>query len=82
MTGLPTVAADAANVALNQPTGLIGKMMASPYAAPALINTGGQLIGGVMQGVGAQQQVKERRKLEADALARYKTNVGADMGWA
>lgn len=75
-------AAKASGAVLNQPTGLIGKMMASPYAAPALITTGGQLIGGAMQGVGMQKQYEQQRNLEAEARERYNRNVGANMGWA
>lgn len=60
-------------------TGLIGKMMASPYAAPALISTGGQLIGGAMQGYGAQKQYEDQKKLAADERARYNTNIGTRL---
>ncbi len=60
-------------------TGIISKMMASQYAAPALISTGGQLIGGAMQGYGAKKQYEEQKKLAADERARYNTNIGTRL---
>lgn len=64
-------------------TGLIGKLMASPYAAPALVSTGGQLISGVMQGVGNQkiyeQQKADQKQLTDNERARYNNNVGTRL---
>lgn len=57
------------------PSGLIGKMMASPYAAPAMIQTGGQLIGGVMQGYGARQEQKRQEQITADQRLTQDTNM-------
>jgi hypothetical protein len=59
--------------------GLIGGIMSSQYTAPALISGGTQLIGGVMQGVGAQKQ--QDFQLEQDAIARerYNRNVGTRL---
>jgi hypothetical protein len=53
--------------------------MSSQYTAPALISRGTQLIGGVMQGVGAQKQ--QDFQLEQDALARerYNRNIGTRL---
>lgn len=50
------------------PTGLVAKMMASPYAAPALITAGSQLAGGLISGYGAQKE-------KAADLARYNSNI-------
>ena len=76
-TGLNLLGADAAS------TGMIGKMMASPYAAPALISGGTQLISGAMQGYGNQkiyeQQKQDQEKSAADREARYNTNVGTRL---
>lgn len=57
------------------PTGLIGKMMASPYAAPALITSGTQLVGGVMQGYGARQEQKRQEQMAEDQRATYNRNI-------
>jgi hypothetical protein len=51
---------------------MIGNIMASPYTAPALISGGTQLIGGAMQGYGAQKQQEQQGK-------RYNTNVGTRL---
>lgn len=60
--------------------GLIGSFMSSsPYAAPAAIMAGSQLVGGVMQGVGAQQQQKHQEDLDAAARQRYNTNIGTRL---
>lgn len=61
--------------------GLIAGMMSSPYAAPAAIMGGSQLIGGVMQGYGAQKQQERQEQLHAEAQNRYSTNVGTRL-WA
>jgi hypothetical protein len=59
--------------------GLIGKMMASPYAAPALISSGTQLIGGVMQGYGARQEQKRQEQLTNEQKAAYSRNIGTRL---
>lgn len=74
-TGLNLLGTDVAA----KSTGLIGKMMASPYAAPALISGGTQLIGGVMQGVGAREEQKRQEQLDATARNRYNTNIGTRL---
>lgn len=74
-TGLNLLGSDVAA----KSTGMIGKMMASPYTAPALISGSTQLIGGAMQGYGMQKQQEQQQKLEADARARYNTNVGTRL---
>jgi O-glycosyl hydrolase len=78
------VAADAANVlantgGANAAPGMIGKIMASPYTAPALISGTTQLIGGAMQGVGAQKQQEQQAKMAEDERKRYNTNVGTRL---
>ena len=76
-TGLNLLGADAAS------SGIIGKMMASPYTAPALISGGTQLIGGAMQGYGAQKQYEQQKQdqldLEAAARDRYNRNIGTRL---
>ncbi len=73
-TGLNLLGAD---VAANP--GIIGKMMSSKYAAPALITTGGQLIGGAMQGYGMREEQKRQEQLAGEARDRYNTNVGTRL---
>lgn len=57
------------------PTGIVAKMMASPYAAPALITSGTQLVGGVMQGYGARQEQKRQDQMAEDQRATYNRNI-------
>jgi len=78
-TGLATLPGDAANVLNKTPSSFMGNMMNSPYAAPAAIMSGTQLIGGAMQGYGAQQEAKRQEKMSADARARYNTNVNTRL---
>ena len=78
-TGLATLPGDAANVLNKTPSSFMGNMMSSPYAAPAAIMSGTQLIGGAMQGYGAQQEAKRQEKMSADARARYNANVGTRL---
>lgn len=59
--------------------GLISKMMASQYTAPALISGTTQLIGGAMQGYGAQKQQEQQAQLAEDQRNRYNTNVGTRL---
>lgn len=61
------------------PSSFMGNMMSSPYAAPAAIMSGTQLIGGAMQGYGAQQEAKRQEKMSADARTRYNANVGTRL---
>lgn len=70
----------AGNSALTTPpTSFMGNMMNSPYAAPAAIMSGTQLIGGAMQGYGAQQEAKRQEKMSADARTRYNANVNTRL---
>jgi hypothetical protein len=82
-TGLATLPGDAANVlgkvGTGGNTGMIGKMMSSQYAAPALIQGGTQLIGGIMQGKGAQQQQEQQIAMAEDDRKRYNTNIGTRL---
>jgi hypothetical protein len=50
-----------------------------PYGQYAAVVGGTQLIGGAMQGYGAQQEAKRQEKLSADARARYNTNVNTRL---
>ena len=58
------------------PTGIVAKMMASPYAAPAMITGTTQLVGGVMQGYGARQEQKRQEQMAEDQRAAYNRNIG------
>lgn len=79
-TGLMTLPGDAANVLGKAGgKGLVGGMMSSPYAAPALISGGTQLIGGVMQGYGAKKQQDQQVQMAEDERKRYNTNVGTRL---
>jgi hypothetical protein len=53
--------------------------MASPYFAPAVVTSGTQLIGGVMQGVGARQEQKRQEQMADDQKKAYNTNVGTRL---
>jgi hypothetical protein len=75
----PQMSMPGLNVPTPPPTGLIGSMMSSPYAAPAAIMSGTQLIGGAMQGYGAQKQQDQQIKLAEDERKRYNTNVGTRL---
>ena len=50
-----------------------------PYGQYAAISGGTQLIGGAMQGYGAQQEAKRQEKMSADARTRYNANVGTRL---
>jgi CMP-N-acetylneuraminic acid synthetase len=56
--------------------GFIASAMASPYFAPAVVTSGTQLIGGVMQGYGARQEQKRQEQMAADQKATYNRNIG------
>jgi hypothetical protein len=56
--------------------GLLASAMASPYFAPAVVTSGTQLIGGVMQGYGARQEQKRQEQMAADQKATYNRNIG------
>jgi hypothetical protein len=55
--------------------GFIASAMASPYFAPAVVTSGTQLVGGVMQGVGARQEQKRQEQLTAEQKAAYNRNI-------
>jgi hypothetical protein len=59
--------------------GLLASAMASPYTMPAAIMSGTQLVGGAMQGYGAQKQQDQQIQLAADERKRYDTNVGTRL---
>ena len=59
--------------------GFFDKLMASQYGPGALVMGGTQLIGGAMQGIGAQQQQKQQIQLADDERKRYNTNVGTRL---
>jgi hypothetical protein len=59
--------------------GLLAGIMSSQYTAPALISGGTQLIGGAMQGYGAQKQQERIDQREEDKLAAYNRNIGTRL---
>jgi hypothetical protein len=75
----PQMSVPGINVATAPAPGMIGKMMSSQYAAPALIQGGTQLIGGIMQGKGAQQQQEQQIAMAEDDRKRYNTNIGTRL---
>jgi hypothetical protein len=50
-----------------------------PYGQYAAISGGTQLIGGAMQGYGAQQEAQRQEKMSADARARYNKNINTRL---
>lgn len=57
--------------------GLLGTMMSSPYTAPALISTGGNMISGYAQGAQQQEMLDQQREQEQERRDIYGQNVGA-----
>jgi hypothetical protein len=53
--------------------------MSSQYTAPALISGGTQLIGGVMQGVGAKKEQERQDQMVVDERERYNRNIGTRL---
>lgn len=84
-TGLPTVAADTANV-LASGGGAAGGAattgLAEGMIGAAKISAGTQLVGGLIQGVGQQKAVEDQRAYEAQMAQqqrdRYNQNVGTN----
>tara|TARA_B100002052_G_scaffold18578_1_gene14743 strand:+ start:806 stop:1843 length:1038 start_codon:yes stop_codon:yes gene_type:complete len=57
-----------------------GGLLKSPYTAPALIMTGGQMLSGYAQGK-AQEEMMEQQRLEEEArMLQYGQNVGTYIG--
>jgi hypothetical protein len=52
--------------------GFIASAMASPYFAPAVVTSGTQLVGGLIQGVGMQKAQNQQK-------ADWNTNVGTRL---
>lgn len=75
----PQMSVPGVNIPATPPTGLIGSMMSSPYAAPALISGGTQLIGGVMQGYGAKKEQERQEELAEEERNRYSRNIGTRL---
>lgn len=81
-TGLPTVAADSANILASGAgkTAAAGSsILSSPYTAPALISGGSALIGGVMQGKSLEEQRNFELEQQRQARERYGANVGSRL---
>lgn len=53
----------------------------SPQGQAAAITVGGQLTGGLIQGVGMRQEQKRQEQMAADQKAAYNTNIGTRL-WA
>lgn len=75
-TSLNVLASEAAPAATK---GIVSSIMSSPYTAPALISGATQLVGGAMQGYGAQKQYEDQKKIAVNDRARYNTNVGTRL---
>lgn len=59
--------------------GFFDKLMNSSYGPGAMVMGGTQLIGGAMQGYGADQQQKRQYQQEQAARDRYNTNIGTRL---
>ncbi len=60
-------------------SGMLGSL--SPQGQAAAITVGGQLTGGLIQGVGMRQEQKRQEQMAADQKAAYNTNI-ADFRYA
>jgi hypothetical protein len=62
-------------------SGIIGRAWESlgPYGKFGVVQAGSQLVGSVMQGVGAQKQYEQQRQVIAEDRERYNRNVGAPL---
>jgi hypothetical protein len=58
-------------------SGMLGSL--SPQGQAAAITVGGQLTGGLIQGVGARQEQKRQEQMAADQKATYNTNIGTRL---
>ncbi len=77
-SGLNVLASEAAMPAATK--GLVGGTMASnPYLAPALVNAGSQIIGGIGQGKMIKDEREYQERLAGEERARYNTNVGTSL---
>jgi hypothetical protein len=56
--------------------GLLGTMMSSPYTAPALISTGGNMIAGYAQGAQQQEMLDQQEQRAQEERDLYGENVG------
>ena len=56
--------------------GLLGTMMSSPYTAPALISTGGNMIAGYAQGAQQQEMLDQQAQRAQEERDLYGENVG------
>jgi len=59
--------------------GMVAKFMSSPYAAPAAINAGSQVLAGYGAGKARQAELDRADQLAAEDRARYNTNVGTRL---
>jgi hypothetical protein len=63
--------------------GMMSKILASPYTAPALISGGMQVGGAYIQGKAQEKQIADQRKYEEDQTTKarnlYNTNVGTEL---
>lgn len=57
--------------------GLLGTIMSSPYTAPALISTGGNMIAGYAQGAQQQEMLDQQTQRAQEERDLYGQNVGA-----
>tara|TARA_R110001599_G_scaffold165052_1_gene354476 strand:+ start:2510 stop:3328 length:819 start_codon:yes stop_codon:yes gene_type:complete len=72
--GLPEVATQGLQEGAKQ--GLLGTVMSSPYTAPALISTGGNMIAGYAQGAQQQEMLDQQQQQQEEQRDIYNANVG------
>jgi hypothetical protein len=77
--GVASFAAPGVTIPAATEPGMLAGFMKSPYAAPALISAGGQMISGVGQGIAAKSAQDHQDQLAADARLRANTNVGTQL---
>lgn len=72
----PQMSVPGVNVPPPSSPGLLASAMSSPYTAPAMIMSGTQLLGGAMQGYGAQKQQDQQIAMAEEEKKRYQQNLG------
>jgi hypothetical protein len=72
--GLPEVATQVAQEGAKK--GLLGTVMSSPYTAPALISTGGNMIAGYAQGAQQQEMLNQQQEQQEEQRNIFNANVG------
>ena len=74
---LPQIAAPAAGAQAGG--GILGSIMSSPYAAPALIQAGSGMLGAYANGKQQQEQYRRAREEKDEDRQRYSSNMGTRL---